>query len=42
MENLKSGGRTRIYGGRTRICGVLTRIYGVRTVDPFTKGRKLS
>jgi hypothetical protein len=34
MENLKSGGRTRIYGGRTRICGVLTRIYGVKTVDP--------
>ena len=35
MENLKIGGRTRIYGGRTRICGVLTRIYGVRTVDPL-------
>ena len=34
MENLKSGGRTRIYGGRTRICGVLTRIYGSKTVDP--------
>ena len=35
MENLKSGGRTRIYGGRTRICGVLTRIYGSKTVDPI-------
>jgi hypothetical protein len=35
MENLKSGGRTRIYGGRTRICGVLTRIYGSKTVDPL-------
>jgi hypothetical protein len=34
MENLKSGGKTRIYGGRTRICGVLTRIYGSKTVDP--------
>jgi hypothetical protein len=34
IENLKSGGRTRIYGGRTRNCGVLTRIYGVKTVDP--------
>jgi hypothetical protein len=28
MENLKSG-------GRTRICGVLTRIYGSKTVDPI-------
>ena len=40
MENLKSGGRTRIYGGRTRICGVLTRIYGSKTVDPQKSNEK--